>query len=643
MDAASDPSDENVFYGLTQNGGFLTRTSNAGVSGTTITTAPAGGNWVTPLVMNKGSELYGGYDQLYRLENGGWSQVSNHGFNGNLEVIEIDPSNNEKIYVGRGLNLYFSDDRGENFVTRSPAQTGLTGNFISSIEVHNSNSDIIWVSTSGFDPQFPSSGQTGGGVYKSIDGGQTFTNITGALPGEAKLVVRHHPFSNNNSIYLGTALGVYHFNDDTNAWEVFSTNLPNVAVTDLEINPYDATITASTYGRSVWQSAIPVISVPENDADLLKITSPSTAGVVCGTALPKISVINNGSQTLTNLTINYNVDGGANQVFNWTGSIPSNETETIDLPGVSASQGEHTLNVELVQSNDANLFNNTSSTSFEVNESGAGQVLYTFGDANPGTGENADPWITSSSFWSIGNPTTTNFSGLVASGYVSNPNGNYADNSVALLTSPCYDMTTLVDPVLKFKMAFDIELNWDVLYMQYSIDGGNTWQVLGTADDPNWYNSNFQNAGRPLTIGSQWTGTDTTLRDYSYDLAAFTDEPSMVFRFVFATDQNTNGEGAVIDDFTIDASQVLSVDELDSANFAIYPNPSDQIFMIDRASFFGENMDIDVYDLTGKLVLKRSNITDRAYPLDMSDVSKGVYFMRITIDNSSLVKKLILK
>ena len=226
---------------------------------------------------------------------------------------------------------------------------------------------------------------------------------------------------------------------------------------------------------------------------------------------------------------------------------------------------------------------------------------------------------------------------------MTNADGNYANNSIAYLTSRCYDMTTLVNPVLKFKMAFDIEINWDVLYMEFSTDGGNSWEVLGTANDPNWYNSNFQNSGRPLTIGKQWTGLDDTFKEYSYDLAAYTNESSMAFRFVFGSDLNVNREGAVIDDFTIDASQVLSVDELDSANFAIYPNPSDQIFTIDRANFFGENMTIDVYDTTGKLVLKRGNITDNTYGLDMSEVSKGIYFMRITIDNSSLVKKLILK
>ena len=313
MDNASDPNDENKFYGFTQFGGSLTVTNNGGLNSNFITSSPVQGNWVTPLVATKGSDLYAGYDQLYRLENNSWNKISNHNFNGNLESIEIDPNNNNNIYVSRGTTLYISDNKGVTFTTRNATQTGLSGSFISSIEVHNSDSNIIWVTTAGSNPQFPSSGHTGGGVFKSIDGGQTFTNITSGLPNESKFVVRHHPFSTNNSIYVGTALGVYHRNDDINTWEVFSTNLPNVAVTDLEINPYDATITASTYGRSVWQSPIPTISLPANDADLVKITSPDNS-VSCGVISPLISVQNNGTTNITSLAINYNIDGGSNQL-----------------------------------------------------------------------------------------------------------------------------------------------------------------------------------------------------------------------------------------------------------------------------------------------------------------------------------------
>ncbi len=642
MDAASDPNDENTFYGFSQFGGTLNVTNDGGLTSTTIAEGPTQGNWVTPLVVTKSSDIYAGYTHLYKIQNGEWQQISNTFFEGKIDAMEIDPSNNNNIFVSNGLTLYISNDKGATFTSRNSSQTGLSGVNISSIEVHNSNSNIVWVTTTGVfnNTSAISSGHSGGGVYKSTDGGQTFTDITSGLPRESKFVVRHHPFSGNNSIYVGTALGVYHRNDDTNSWEVFSTNLPNVAVTDLEINPYDNTITAATYGRSVWQSPIPQVTQPTDEAELIAIASPKYNDV-CANIVPAVKVLNNGTNPITSLTLSYNIDGNANQIFNWTGTINANTQETITLPVIGASEGAHTLNVELSQANDANLFNNAFSSTFEVDQA-SGLITYTFGDSNPTADENNESW-NASSLWQIGTPTTTNFNNLVNSGYVTNPSGNYSNNTVAYLTSPCYNMTTIVNPVLKFDMAFDIELNWDVLYMEYSTDQGATWSVLGTADDPNWYNSSFQDPGRVLTIGKQWTGTDASLKEYSYDLNDFSNESSIMFRFVFKSDPGVNQEGVLIDNFIIDATQVLGTDELDASNFAIYPNPSENIFNIMRNGILGEKMDILVYDLTGKLILNRTNIFKNEYPLDMSTISKGVYFMKINIENKSLVKKLILK
>ncbi len=636
MDSASDPNNENIFYGFQQNGGALSVTTDVGLTNDEFfVSGPATGNWVTPLVINKNSEVYSGYGQLYLLNenNNGWIQVSNHTFGGNLEAIEIDPSNPDNIFVSRGRNLYKSTDKGVTFTTISIVQTGFSGSNISSIEVHNTDSNIVWVSTGGSNPQFPSSGSTGGGVYKSTDAGQSFTNITDNLPNESKFVVRHHMGSPDNSIYVGTALGVYYRDDATNTWEVFSTNLPNVAITDLEINPYDATITAATYGRSVWQSSIPTFAF--SDLDLKKISSPNNNDIACGAVSPSLSVLNNGLNTISSFTVNYTIDGGANQVFNWTGSLASNESTIVNLPSSSLAEGDHTLDAEVVLSNDLNAFNNTATSNFTINQTGVGQYVNTFGDVNP------DQWA-ADDLWQIGTPTTTGFNNVVTSGYVTNPSGNYTHSTIAYLYTPCYNLALLENPVLKFNMVFDIEINWDVMYMEYSLDSGTSWQVLGTASDPNWYNSNFIDPGRVLTIGKQWTGTDTTLKEYSYDLASFTNESSMIFRFKFVTDVAVDGEGAVIDDFVIDASAILAVNDFDKDAFSIYPNPSSDIFNIRRINGNGEEMNLEVYDITGKLIRKYTKITDSNYQLNMIGIAKGVYFMRIQIDNKQLVKKLIL-
>ncbi len=647
MDAASDPNSENTFYGFSQFGGQLEVTNDGGVTHSFVTSSPSQGNWVTPLVINKSSVVYAGFDRLYKLENNSWIGVSTS-LGSILNELEIDPSNNDNIFASSAATLFKSTDKGKTFATLSSFFTGITGAKITSIEVHNSNSDIVWVTTSSVNNNTPISGFTGGGVFKSTNGGASFTDISSGLPDEAKFVVRHHPFTTNNSIYVGTALGVYHRNDDDNVWEVFSTNLPNVAVADLEINPYDNTITAGTYGRSIWQSAIPAITQPNNEVDLIAIASPNNS-VTCGNIAPKLKITNNGASTATSFTVNYNIDGGANQTFNWTGSIATNATAEIEVAAIeNLSEGNHTLNVEIVQANDANLFNNSSSSNFSVNQTGDGQITYTFGDANPTTSENNGAWtVSSDNLWEIGTPTTSKLNNIVASGYVTNPTGNTPDQTTSLLTSPCYNLSILQDPVLKFKMAFALEQDYDIVYVEYSTDQGATWDILGTASDPNWYNSDRTNASSggvdcQNCPGSQWTGTDRFLKEYSYNLSAFNNESSIIFRFKFVADPNTNDEGVVVDDFIIDASAILSVNDFEEGEFLIYPNPSKDVFNIKRATTTGENMNVEVYDVTGKLIRSKSNIIDGDYELNMSNVSKGLYFLQVSIGNKRLVKKLIL-
>ena len=647
MDAASDPINENTFYGFLQFGGYLFKTTDGGLSSNVIAFSPSQGNWVTPLVVNKASEVYAGFDQLYKLDINTWTKISNHSFSFPLEAIEIDPSNNDIIFVSRGKTLYKSIDKGVTFTTLTSTSTGISGVNISSIEVHNSNSNIVWLTTTGVSNiGGPSSGHKGGGIYKSVDGGITFTDITGngrTSPFESKFVVRHHPFSTNNSIYLGTALGVYHLNDDISGWEVFSTNLPNVSVPDLEINPYDNTITAATYGRSVWQSSIPAITLPNKDIDLIKINSPNNS-VSCGDISPSLTVTNSGLNIITAFTVNYNVDGGTNETYNWTGNIGPNESAIIDIPTISVStEGKHTLNTEVVLADDFNAYNNNKSSNFIINQSSVGQYVNTFGDVN------MDTWtVSENNLWQIGTPTTSDLGGLVNSGYVTNPSGDYPDQTTSYLTSPCYNLTTLQDPVLKFKMAFDLEPNWDVMYVEYSTDEGKIWRILGTANDPNWYNSDRTNASSgPANDcqncpGAQWTGLDNLLKEYSYDLTTLNGESKIIFRFTFVSDFSVTEEGVVIDDFVIDASAVLSINDFEEGEFLIYPNPSTEIFNIRRMNTIGENMNVKVYDVMGKLIRQDKNITDATYKLNMAGVSKGIYFLQVNIENKRLVKKIVL-
>ena len=71
---------------------------------------------------------------------------------------------------------------------------------------------------------------------------------------------------------------------------------------------------------------------------------------------------------------------------------------------------------------------------------------------------------------------------------------------------------------------------------------------------------------------------------------------------------------------------------------SIYPNPSDGMFSIS-----GENIEsIEVYDITGKLVMQQNINADNA-TIDLTNKAKGIYTMKSYNGNNVSVSKLILE
>ncbi|MGB2685320.1 MAG: T9SS type A sorting domain-containing protein, partial [Olleya sp.] len=194
---------------------------------------------------------------------------------------------------------------------------------------------------------------------------------------------------------------------------------------------------------------------------------------------------------------------------------------------------------------------------------------------------------------------------------------------------------------------FQLEDDWDLLYMEYSIDQGLNWTVLGTATDPNWYNNDTAQGENNTCfncIGSQWSGTDAqsaTMSEYSYDLTALNAETSIMFRFVFQSDQAVQEEGVIIDNFVIRGTDNLSVDQFETNNFMVYPNPSKGLFNIKTLS--NQSFDVVVYDLTGKLIYNKleAKTNNNLYQLDLSSFSTGVYFLNLQTNVGRITKKLI--
>lgn len=84
----------------------------------------------------------------------------------------------------------------------------------------------------------------------------------------------------------------------------------------------------------------------------------------CSSAFsPKVKIQNKSQNNLTSLAINYNYNGGTNQVYNWSGNLASMATTEVELPVTTFSLlPSNTLSVSVP--GDDNNSNNLTSTTF---------------------------------------------------------------------------------------------------------------------------------------------------------------------------------------------------------------------------------------------------------------------------------------
>ena len=101
-------------------------------------------------------------------------------------------------------------------------------------------------------------------VYKSEDFGKTWKSIASNIPSSPVNVIREDP-ENENILYLGTDNGAYVSFNKGNSWEVFSRNLPNVAVHDLVIQPTTKHLIIGTHGRSLYKANIAPLQLLTDD------------------------------------------------------------------------------------------------------------------------------------------------------------------------------------------------------------------------------------------------------------------------------------------------------------------------------------------------------------------------------------------
>jgi hypothetical protein len=120
------------------------------------------------------------------------------------------------------------------------------------------------------------------------------------------------------------------------------------------------------------------------------------------------------------------------------------------------------------------------------------------------------------------------------------------------VTSPCFDLTQSVRPMIAIDLWKEFGQNNDGAVLQYSLNNDNDWQNVGTIGTGlNWYNS-LQVEGRPGGQRTGWTGTGEGWTESRHDLDMAAGRDQVRLRIAYGNDGTgqTNG-GLAFDNIRI--------------------------------------------------------------------------------------------
>jgi photosystem II stability/assembly factor-like uncharacterized protein len=247
-----DPTNPRIVYVQSQNANIL-RSSDGGDNFLFDTPPRAGSDaylFVAPLVMDPSNHLrlWVGGDQMWRsIAPGVWTAAS-AAVNGKVSAIAVAPGRSDRVVAGTNTGAIIRSDNATTttFSTQWTSTKPRDG-FVSAIQFDPFSIDTVYATYSGFG---------GPHVWRSIDGGVTWSALDGNLP---DIPVHSIAIDTtlNGRIYLGTDLGVFVSLSSGASWMVESGLTPVLTeYVTIAQGDHGPSIYAFTHGRGAWRASL---------------------------------------------------------------------------------------------------------------------------------------------------------------------------------------------------------------------------------------------------------------------------------------------------------------------------------------------------------------------------------------------------
>ncbi len=700
MDCAYDHQDDRYAYGEYYNGAGISRIFNNINQGQIGGGIGESGAWVTPIALdvNDPETMYVGMKNIWvshniRAGSVQWSVISDINSQ-NCRVIEQSGLDPDIFYVAKwGDGLFRSDD----VLSDNPQWTDLSSFLPASgtptdIETSPDDPDVVYM-TLNFK------------VWKSEDRGMTWEDISLNLPVASTNTIEVYKNS-DGGLYLGTDAGIFYIDNTMDEWLLFSDGFPVAAnVTEIEVyydslSPANDAVRASTYGRGLWSSptfynaptadfistetqlptgcAIDFFDkssgVPHQWAwsfegavpDTSNEQNPTNIQYLTEGTFPVTLTVNNPAGTDTKTIVGYiTVSDALLPIVNFMAEDTVQCTEKA-TQFIDQSEGCPVTWLWSFDPDNVTYIDGTNQNSqnpvVEFNESGAYSVSLTVTNSAGESSMTKEDYIfaggqmlpfeerfqNGSSFgemgWSVSNPdakTTWALTSVNGEDQLSWMNFfNYTDfEERDYLTSPLMNFSGMETVLLYFEYAYAQRYNQkDSLIVNISADCGESWtRVYANGPDGEGVFETSEptvDFFEPVNF-QDWCGNGYGADCPVIDLSAWAGQSNI--RIQFET-FNKYGNNLYLNNVEVGTTVGLFDKHAARDEFQIFPNPASNIITIVSA----ENSRIEVLDIQGQII-RSLNSKSSTSTLDVSRLPKGIYFVRVTGENISGTKKLVIR
>ena len=461
----------------------------------------------------------------YRYAVGGGTDngpVSVPGFGINVSTVHADASTPNRVYFGGSGQVVRVDNAHD---TPSATNLGSFGGSITGIYVQPDDPDRIGVVVGNYG--------VSNNIYLSTNGGETWVGCEGNaiannLPDIPVNDIVFNP-DNPEQALIATDAGVWSTDKlDGNQTKWFppvpNTGIPVVRTDMLQVRQSDKIVLAGTYGRGLWTSDV--------------FADPNARFLVDQVHYTDSPLEFTGSAA-------YGAESWQWDFGDGTSSTASDPRKSYD--NIGSYEVEMTINGDLDETKTVKILPDVALPYVK------GEDYYAGGFENQT--EQYGVYTVRGTGWERGSSPINGKTGTKNGDFAYSTGvleQYYQPNSESYLYLPNFDLSESGIYAFSFWGRWVMDQGLDGIQVQYSLNRGQNWQVLGSREDPDWYNFVNNDGGGAFPQGaSYFTGQLGGWRQYSINVSDLSGNADVAFRILFKSEATGQHRGAAIDDVQI--------------------------------------------------------------------------------------------